>query len=66
MAPLRLTKIYHNIFYHSKVIVLMKEMVFDNFQKARSRLKHFLNIQKLSFVPRLLTVIFTFFQRLLF
>ena len=32
--------------YQSKIIVLVKEMVFDNFQKVWSRLRHFLNFLK--------------------
>ena len=35
MVPsLRLNKIFENVFYNSKVIVFMKEIVMDNFQKV--------------------------------
>ena len=47
VPPLHLIKIFQNCFYQSKVIVLMKEMVFDNSQKVWSRLRHFFNFGKI-------------------
>ena len=47
VPPLHFTKNFQNCFYQSKVIVLMKELVFDNFQKVWSRLRHFLILEKI-------------------
>jgi hypothetical protein len=50
-SPLCIWPNVFKTFYHSKVIVLMKEMGFDNSQKVSSQLRQFLNFSKIACGP---------------